>query len=127
MNANDHDVRATYDEIKSGALSTYFDGCIAMGIRSRQPHEQALGYLAYNYEDAFHRPIENLMLLTVQIALSGDWYPGPCASLRRRLLEIVTEHGLDALLNELPSEERQVFTHELRSLNVVAMPTAGLD
>ncbi|MCB6182928.1 hypothetical protein LIN78_05120 [Leeia sp. TBRC 13508] len=114
-----HEERKTYETLKSWALENYFDGCRDHAVMNGWPHEQIMGYVIYQFEDGFERPIENLMWQVILLVLSGGWHAEWVIQQRQIIFDCIEEHGLDALLAEVPKEEAQTFKHDLKILKFV--------
>ena len=114
-----HEERVTYATLKSWALECYFEGCRDHAVMKGWPHEQIMGYVIYQFEDGFERPIEDLMWRVVLLVLSGGWHPEWDAPQRQFIVDRLAEHGLDSLLADVPAEESETFRHDLKILKLI--------
>jgi hypothetical protein len=111
--------RLSYETIKEWVLSAYFDGCRDLAVGEQRPHKEILGYVVYQFENSFERPIENLMLSVVQLVLSGGWYPDLEQHARQWISGQLAEHGLESLLYGVPEDEAESFKHDLHILKLI--------
>jgi hypothetical protein len=79
-------------------------------------HFEVIGYVDYEFESSFGRPIERLMFRVVELVLSGGWHEALEKNIRRDAPAIMAEHDLKALLQGVPEEESESFKHDLRIL-----------
>lgn len=111
--------RLTYKNIKEWVLEDYFDFSRDTGVREHGGHDQVLGRLCLEFEDGFERPVENLMLkvilLVISCGLHIEWEVG----VQKTIIALIAEHGLDALLADLPQEEAETFRHDLKILKLI--------
>lgn len=114
-----HENRVTYETIKAWVLDAYFDFCRDRGVISGRPHIEILGGISYEYAESFERPVELLMLEVVFMILNGGWYEQPMISHRKKIQEMIADHGLNNLLTDVPEEEAELFRHDLRILNLI--------
>lgn len=111
--------RVTYQAIKVWALEAYYDFCRDRGLVKRWSHREILGSVDYEFENAFERPVEKLMLSVVQLVLSGGWYAEAERNMRRSIEGQLAEHGLENLLADVPQEEAKLFKHDLTILKLI--------
>ncbi|RXV70001.1 hypothetical protein D1006_29305 [Burkholderia stabilis] len=78
-----------------------------------------MGHVDLNFEGVYESQIENLMLCVVQLVLSGGWYPDAERSMRKKIADKISVEGLDNLLQGVPSEEAELFKHDLRILKFI--------
>jgi hypothetical protein len=83
------------------------------------PHEQIMGYVDYQFENSFERPVEKLMWRVVLLVLSGGWHPDWDSSTRQLIADQISEYGLESLLADVPNEEAETFRHDLKILNLI--------
>lgn len=114
-----HDERVTYETIKSWALETYFRGCRDNALMKGWPHEQIIGYVSYQFETTFERPVEILMWNVVLLVLSGGWHEIPEQNIRKNIAAIVIEYGLETLLTNVPVKEAELLRHDLKILKLI--------
>jgi hypothetical protein len=112
--------RLTYETLKFYALDAYFDGCRDHGIGKGWTQEQIIGFVSYTFEDGFSLPIENLMWDVILLVLCGDWYPQWNESGRKDIENQIQLSGLENLLVDVPQEEIDLFTHDLRILKFLS-------
>lgn len=119
MAAYQSEERVTYQTLKEWALNSYFDFCRDRGITMGMSHLEVIGYIDYDFEDGFERPIEDLMWRVVLLVLSGGWHPEWDAPQRQFIVDRIAEHGLDSLLVDVPTEEAETFQHDLKILKLI--------
>ncbi|RKP44981.1 hypothetical protein D7S89_21720 [Trinickia fusca] len=78
-----------------------------------------MGSVDYAFEVAYESQIENLMLCVVQLILSGGWYQEAEQRMRSRISDQLSVDGLDNLLQGIPTEEAELFKHDLKILKLV--------
>ncbi|KML48840.1 hypothetical protein VL15_28640 [Burkholderia cepacia] len=78
-----------------------------------------MGHVDLNFEGVYESQIENLMLCVVQLVLSGGWYQDAERSMRKKIADKISIEGLDNLLQGVPSEEAELFKHDLRILKFI--------
>ena len=108
-----HDERVSYQTIKLWALETYFNGCRDNALVKGWPHEQVIGYVSYQFESTFERPIERLMWDVVLLILSAGWHARPEQNIRNEIALCMDVYGLEELLEGVPEDEVQIFRHDL--------------
>jgi hypothetical protein len=111
--------RLSYETIKWRALSTYYDGCRDHALMKGWPHEQIMGYVDHQFENTFGRPIEQLMFKVVELVLSGGWHRSIDPTIRKEIAELLTKHGLENLLANVPTDEVEAFKHDLKILKLI--------
>lgn len=114
-----HEERVTYETIKSWALGCYFEGCRDHAVMKGWPHEQIMGYVDYQFENVFERPVESFMWRVVLLVLSGGWHPDWDSRARQLIAAQLAEDGLANLLADVPPEEAELFQHDLRILKFI--------
>ncbi|RQR43490.1 hypothetical protein DIE20_11545 [Burkholderia sp. Bp9131] len=114
-----HEERVLYGTIKEWALETYFNFCRDRALVLKMSQREVMGYVDYEYEEAFERPIEQLMFRIVELILSGGWNDHLAKYFRESAETIITEHGLESLLEGVPEEEAGTFKHDLRILKFI--------
>lgn len=106
--------RVGYNDIKAFVLDAYYHICRDKGVVSKMTHYEVSGYVSYEFENTYERPIELLMLQVVLLILNGDWYPEQSIFYRAEYNKIIENNdGLDNLLSKIPSEEAALFRHDL--------------
>lgn len=119
MAAHPSEERMTYESLKAFALESYFDFSRNNGLFDQGGHNQVLGRLCLEFEDGFERPVENLMwkviLLVISCGLHIEWEVG----VQKTIIALIAEHGIDALLADLPEEEAETFRHDLKILKLI--------
>ncbi len=111
--------RLTYQTLKAWALDAYFDFCRDSGLVDRWSHEQVLARVDYTFEDGFERPVEDLMWRVILLVLSGGWHPDWSLRARQLIVDMLTEHGLENLLSDVPADEAEAFRHDLKILKLI--------
>jgi hypothetical protein len=117
-----HEERVPYETLKQWALESYYEGCRDLAIRainSKWTHEQIVGYVSSAFEDGLDRPIENLMWEVILLVLSGGWYASFAKQTRQRIADLLAEHHLENLLVDVPTEEADLFRHDLAILKLI--------
>ncbi|MDT9000568.1 hypothetical protein RQP53_14940 [Paucibacter sp. APW11] len=107
-----------YSDIKQQIMDAYYDGCIGVGLVRGRSHEEVVGWVMYNFEDAFERPIEKLMQYVVGFVLVGNWYPA-AVQIKGEIEGILSDCNLDLLLAELPEEDASMLRHDLKVLKFI--------
>ena len=118
MSSSNED-RVSYETIKAWALDAYFNFCRDSALMEGASHREVLGHVDLNFEDVYGSQIENLMLCVVQLVLSGGWYPDAERNMRKKIADQISAEGLDSLLQGVPSEEAELFKHDLRILKFI--------
>ena len=113
------DNRATYGAIKTWVLETYFNGCRDNALMKNWPHEQIIGYVSYQFENAFDSDVESLMWHVVLLILSGGWQEEMALNIRCGIEDVISRHGLDNLLQNIPIDEAEEFMHDLKIIKVI--------
>lgn len=111
--------RVPYSVLKSWALEAYFEGCMNAVVKEL-PLEQALGYVAYTFEEGFDRPLENLMWDVIILVLSGRLDQERYERMRADLIDKIAENDLDDLLVGVPPDEVEEFKLDLRQLKLIS-------
>lgn len=111
--------RVSYGTIKAWALDAYFNFCRDGAFIGGASHREILGHVDLDFESVYESQIENLMLCVVQLVLSGGWYPDAERSMRKKIADKISVEGLDNLLQGVPSEEAELFKHDLRILKFI--------
>ena len=111
--------RVTYGAIKTWVLEAYYDFCRDRGFGAGWGHDGVMGAVEYEYEGAFERPIENVMLKVIELVLSGGWHKEVEHNIRRKIADQLAEYGLEKLLADVPADEAEAFRHDLRILKLI--------
>lgn len=119
MAAYQSEERVTYQTLKEWALNSYFDFCRDRGITLGMSHLEVIGYIDYDFEDGFERPIEDLMWRVILLVLSGGWHSEWDDRQRKTIVARIAEHGLDSLLIDVHAEETETFLHDLKILKLI--------
>jgi hypothetical protein len=114
-----HEKRVTYETLKEWALEAYYEGCRDHAVMKGWPHEQIMGYVAYQFENTFERPIEGLMWRVILLVLSGGWHQDILAYEKHKIRDALVEHSLEDLLAEVPADEAETFRHDLKILKLI--------
>ena len=114
-----HEERVTYETLKKWALETYYEGCRDHAVMKGWHHEQIMGYVSYQFESIFERPLEGLMWHVILLVLSGGWYKDILAYEQQMIRETLAKHGLENLLAGVPQEEAEAFRHDLKVLKFI--------
>jgi hypothetical protein len=83
------------------------------------PHEQIMGYVDYQFENSFERPVEDFMWRVVLLILSGGWNQNWYSSARQLIVEQIMRNGIDNILAGVPAAEAELFRHDLRVLKLI--------
>ncbi|MFE1572850.1 hypothetical protein [Comamonas odontotermitis] len=75
--------------------------------------------IAYSFEDGFERPIEDLMWNVILLVLSGGWYPEWPRRQYQLITAAIAKHDLESLLADVPTDEVEVFRHDLKILKLI--------
>jgi hypothetical protein len=114
-----HEERVNYGTIKAWVLEAYYDFCRDRGLGAGWAHDGVMGAVEYEYECAFERPVENVMLKVIELVLSGGWHKEAEQNIRRTIADQLAEHGLENLLADVPAGEAEAFRHDLRILKLI--------
>lgn len=114
-----HEERVTYGTLKSWALDCYYEGCRDHAVAKGWPHEQIMGYVDYQFENIFERPLESLMWRVILLTLSGGWHPDWDLCARQVITDQIATYGLKTLLTDVPQEEAELFQHDLKILKLI--------
>jgi hypothetical protein len=109
--------RISYAVIKELLLSYYWRGCRDHGFAGWLP-EQVSAWAYGEFEGSYDLPIENLMLEVASLVLTGGWFSDQARYHKEEILRILSVINLNAQLTELPQEEAEEFTNDLRVLNL---------
>jgi hypothetical protein len=110
--------KSSYREIKHDVLDVYFEACRTLGIKLGQSHEQTLGYIVYNCQDAYTEEQKDIMFHCVLLILSGDWYPAQADNLRNHIATKLHSYGIANLFAELDAADAESFKSDLIALGV---------
>jgi len=111
--------RVPYETIKARVMDAYYDFCRDRGLVDRRCQAEILGSVDYEFENSYELPVENLMLCVVQLVLSGGWDLDSEVYMRKRISDQLAEHGWDYFFSAVPSDEANVFRHDLSILKLV--------
>lgn len=114
-----HEERVTYMTLKSWALDCYYEGCRDHAVMKGWPHEQIMGYVDYQFENIFERPVEIFMWHVVLLVLSGGWHPDWSHRARQLIADQIATKGLENLLADVPKDEADLFLHDLEILKLI--------
>lgn len=114
-----HDSRVTYQKLKEWALDAYYNFCRDSGLAQGKSHEHVMARVDYTFEGGFERPVENLMWRVILLILSGGWHRDWEAHARQTIIDQIAKYGLDSLLLDVPSEEAELFRHDLRVISLL--------
>ncbi len=114
-----HEERVAYETLKEWALETYYEGCRDHAVMKEWPHEQIMGYVSYQFENTFERPVEDLMWHVILLVLSGGWHKEIEQNIRGRIEKQLAEHSLENLLSDVPADEAEAFRHDLKILKFI--------
>lgn len=116
--------RVSYFQIKEWILENYWDGCRDHGpLPSNKGKEGwTLEQIASDVYDGyaggegnFDSPLEYLMLEVVSFVLSC-WYPAQAEHHKNRIYSLLSENNLEDMLEGIPNDELDEFTHDLSIL-----------
>ncbi|MCO4857927.1 hypothetical protein MKD49_15670 [Herbaspirillum sp. WGmk3] len=119
MAAYQSEERVTYQTLKEWALNSYFDFCRDRGITMGMSHLEVIGYIDYDFEDGFQRPIEDLMWRVILLVLAGGWHSEWHHRTRQIIVDKLVEHDLESLLDNIPADEAETFLHDLKILKLI--------
>ena len=111
--------RTTYRKIKSLIFDAYYDFCRERGVGMGWPHEQVLASVAYEYENVFELPVENLMLRTILLILSGAWYKEGESNARKWVEELLEKDSFAQLVKEIPAEEAEELYRDMKGVKLI--------
>ncbi|WP_205960164.1 hypothetical protein [Rahnella sp. CJA17(1/100)] len=114
-----HEERVTYTILKSWALECYYEGCRDHAVMKGWPHEQIMGYVDYQFENVFERPVEDFMWRVILLILSGGWDQSWYTQARQLIADKINKNGIDDLLIGVPAEEAELFLHDLKILKLI--------
>ena len=114
-----HEDRVTYETLKSWALECYYEGCRDHAVMKGWPHEQIMGYVDYQFENVFERPVEDVMWRVVLLVLSGGWNKDWYSRARQLIADQISESGIDNILIEVPAGEAELFRNDLKILKLI--------
>ena len=115
--------RVSYDEIRELIFSGYYSYC-RQKISSRKKwqspdREHEVGFAYEQLTNAFETPIEYLMLEVLTMILDAGRGDTAFVSFHRdRITSIVRSIDVDAVLSQLPEEERNMFVDDLILLGI---------
>ncbi|MDG2537743.1 hypothetical protein P5Y53_08730 [Dyella jiangningensis] len=107
-----------YETIKAWSLDSYFTFCRDRGAVRKMTQLEVLGYVYDDFQDSYERPIERLMFLVVMLVLSGGWHEEFEKNIRRKIAVELDGRDVGQLVSGITTDEVEVFTHDLRVLNV---------
>lgn len=114
-----HEERVTYETLKLWALECYYEGCRDHAIMKGWPHEQIMGYVDYQFENVFERPVEIFMWRVILLVLSGGWHQDWYSRARQLIEDQIVKDGVDSLLAGVPDDESELFLHDLKILKLI--------
>lgn len=100
-------------------MDTYYDGCLSVGLLRGRSHDEVVGWVLYNFEDVFERPVEKLMQHVVSYVLVGGWCPAAALQIKGEIEGVLSSRNLDLLLAELPADEANMLRHDLKLLKFI--------
>ncbi|PAJ80157.1 hypothetical protein CJO66_16750 [Burkholderia ubonensis] len=78
-----------------------------------------MGYVSAEFEDGFDRPIENFMWKVIIFVISARLRPGVEKAILQSICDQISTEGLHNLLQDVPPDEAELFTHDLRILKFI--------
>jgi hypothetical protein len=114
-----HEDRVNYATIRAWVLEAYYDFCRDKGHGKGWSQDSVLGAVEYEYECAFERPVEKVMLKVIELVLSGGWHKEIEQNIRTKIADQLAEHGLENLLADVPADEVEAFKLDLRILKLI--------
>ena len=120
-----HEERVTYETLRTWALECYYEGCRDHALPKGWPHEQIMGYVAYQFENALERPVEKFMWSVILLILSGGWHREWHARAYAQVAKHISENGLSNLLENIPAPEYEAVVRDLAALGLVERAALG--
>jgi hypothetical protein len=111
--------KISYEKIKELVLHSYFDGCRDLGLAERRGHDQIMGFVIYQFENAFEKPAEYLALYVIELIISGGWHEDAELYLRRQIADLLAQQGANNLLSQFMSSDVDVLRGDLHALGFV--------
>lgn len=114
-----HEERVKYETLKIWALECYYEGCRDHAVVKGWSHEQIMGYVDYQFENVFDRPVESFMWRVILLVLSGGWHQDWCSRARQTIEDQIIEDGIDNILAGVPADESKLFLLDLKILKLI--------
>ncbi|GJI97218.1 hypothetical protein RugamoR57_39360 [Duganella caerulea] len=113
--------RITYYEIRTWLLDCYYVYCREKMFSGSQweEGEHELGYAYDQYSDAFHLPIEKIMLEVLVLVLASGRLTKSALYHYQKISEFSAGTRLHDIANDLPPDERNDFLYDLSILKLV--------
>ena len=121
-NATQEEVRWDYGRLRNAALQTYLGYCANCGVRYSANRVWVWNNAAAQWDDGvFTRPIENLMMIAIQMVMAFDEDEKSLAICRNGILRILRTNRLEDLLAQLPASEEEEFMKDFARLQIVGV------
>ncbi|AVR13402.1 TPA: hypothetical protein QDA71_000679 [Burkholderia vietnamiensis] len=78
-----------------------------------------MGYVSAAFEDGLDRDVENLMWNVILLVLSGGMHPHVEKGIHKAISDQISSNGLDNILQDVPTDEADLFKHDLRILKFI--------
>ncbi|WP_321818293.1 MULTISPECIES: hypothetical protein [unclassified Paraburkholderia] len=114
-----NNIRVSYKSIKADVLDLYFTLCRDRAIEDGWSHREVLGSIDCEFDGVFDLRVENIMLSVIRLILSGGWSSDSKENLSRYISEQIAMEGLENILRGIPSEEAELFKHDLKILKFI--------
>ena len=111
--------RGDYCTIKFGVLDTFYEFCRDRGIVMGMTHLDVMGYIDYEYENAFTHPLEQLMYRVVELVLVGGWHEGVDKFIRLKIAAQLSELNLEDLLSGVDSLEVEMLKRDMSAVGLL--------
>ena len=118
--------RITYYELKAEFLDCFYSCCRSKLDTYKKTGEkwgysgEEIAYAYYQYENAFERPIENLMLNVLTLILkAGRGLKDVESNLRKFITDILTENSLEELIKDIGEDEKKDLLYDMQLLGLI--------
>ena len=111
--------RDDYFTIRSELLETYYDFCRDRGIVMGVTHLEVMGYIDYEYENAFVHPLEQLMYRVIELVLIGGWHKDIDKFVRQKISDQLSRSNLENLLIGADALEVEMLKRDLSALGLI--------
>lgn len=111
--------RDDYFTIRSELLDTYYDFCRDRGIVMGVGHLEVMGYIDYEYENAFVRPLEQLMYRVIELVLIGAWHEDVDKFVRQKINDQLSKFNLEDLLIGVDSLEVKMLKRDMSACGLI--------
>jgi hypothetical protein len=82
-------------------------------------HLEVMGYIDYEYENAFLHPLEQLMYCVIELVLIGGWHEDVDKFVRRKINDQLSKFNLEDLLIGVDSLEAEMLKRDMAACGLI--------